>query len=61
MGGISRGNMGREDLGPSYQALESSLDVSLTQQKSPEDGPHLRKDLGTWKLEQREPFQGHLS
>lgn len=53
--------MGREDLGPSYQALESSLDVSLTQQKSPEDGPHLRKDLGTWKLEQREPFQGHLS
>lgn len=60
MGGISRENMEREDPGSSDQALKSTLDVSLTQQKSPGDGPHLRKDLRTWELEQREPRQGHL-
>lgn len=55
MGGISGGNMGTQDLGSSDQALKSTLDVSLTQQKCPGDGPHRRKDLGTWELEQREP------
>lgn len=60
MEGISRGAMRREDLVSSSQALESSLDVSLTQQKAPGDGPYQRKDLETWKLEQREPRQGHL-
>lgn len=52
MGGISRGDgLGRENLGSSSQALESSLDVSLTQQKVPGDGPHPRKDLGhgSWR------------
>lgn len=34
---------GREDMGFSSQALESSLDVSLTQQKAPGYGPNQRK------------------
>lgn len=38
--------LGRENLGSSSQALKSSLDVSLTQQKVPGDGPPQREDLG---------------
>ena len=51
MGEIQEG-MWMENLGPSSQALDSSLDVSLMQ-KSLGDGLHLRKDLGvtTWSRE----------
>lgn len=47
---LERG-FGEENLGSSSQALESSLDVSLTQQKVPGGGPHQRKDLGpgSWR------------
>lgn len=47
--------MGREDLEFSSWAL------NLLGVRSPQgDGPCLRRDLGTWRLEQREPSPGHL-